>query len=255
MSVHHRAQAVRKLRMCWLAELRLCVETGTCLFKYRPISARNSFVHLTVGAFKCIVVNDGTLSYTTPARVHFPNAPSDQLAVALRKYDLELDLWEEWISPLPCLIIQTGMHRILVDTGLGKADFAPNAGKLHQNLQVEGIQPGYIDIVILSHAHGDHIGGNVDPMGKAAFPNARYVMRKEEWDIWTSEEILSQPRYEWMIPFVHGQLLLLFDRFELSRRIRKLCPAFKPCLHPGIHQATWRFPSSRTVRKCFALAM
>jgi len=46
-------------------------------------------------------------------------------------------------------------------------------------------------------------------MGKAAFPNARYVMRKEEWDIWTSEEILSQPRYEWMIPFVHGQLLLL----------------------------------------------
>ena len=85
MSVHHRAQAVRKLRMCWLAELRLCVETGTCLFKYRPISARNSFVHLTVGAFKCIVVNDGTLSYTTPARFHFPNAPSDQLAVALRK--------------------------------------------------------------------------------------------------------------------------------------------------------------------------
>jgi glyoxylase-like metal-dependent hydrolase (beta-lactamase superfamily II) len=175
---------------------------------------QNSY-HFKVGDFNCIVVNDGSLSYTYPAQTHFANAPSDQLAQALRKHNIELDLWDEWISPLPCLLIQTGKHKILVDTGLGNVDFAPNAGNLLQNLQAEGIQPGDIDTVILSHAHGDHIGGNADPAGRPTFPHARYIMRKEEWDFWTSETTLAQPEHEWMTSFTQKQLLPLSNRFEL----------------------------------------
>ena len=60
--------------------------------------------------------------------------------------------------------------------------------KLLQNLQAEGIAREEIDTVILTHGHPDHIGGNTDNDGKPVFPNARFVMWKEEWDFWTSEQ-------------------------------------------------------------------
>jgi glyoxylase-like metal-dependent hydrolase (beta-lactamase superfamily II) len=44
-----------------------------------------------------------------------------------------------------------------------------------------------IDTVILTHGHPDHIGGTLDTRGKPAFPNARYVMLKDEWDFWMSK--------------------------------------------------------------------
>jgi glyoxylase-like metal-dependent hydrolase (beta-lactamase superfamily II) len=71
----------------------------------------------------------------------------------------------------------------LVDTGAG---FAPTNGHLVDNLQAEGIAPGDIDTVFLTHAHADHIGANVDAEGRPRFPNARYVMAKDEWDFWTA---------------------------------------------------------------------
>jgi glyoxylase-like metal-dependent hydrolase (beta-lactamase superfamily II) len=180
--------------------------------------------HFKVGTFNCIMINDGTLAYSKPAQTHFANAPSDLLAQALLEYNIQLELWEEWISPLPCLVIQTGKHQVLVDTGLGKVDFGPNAGKLLQHLQAEGIQPSDIDVVILTHAHGDHIGGNTDPDGNAAFTHAQYVMRKEEWDFWTSETTLAQPEHEWMTPFVHRQLLPLYKSFKLLEQDTEIVP-------------------------------
>ena len=38
----------------------------------------------------------------------------------------------------------------------------------------------------MTHAHPDHIGGVLDANGKPAFPNARYVMSRTEWNFWTS---------------------------------------------------------------------
>ena len=48
--------------------------------------------------------------------------------------------------------------------------------------------PEDIDLVILTHDHPDHIGGNTFDDGQLAFPNARYAMWKEEWAFWTSKE-------------------------------------------------------------------
>ena len=63
-------------------------------------------------------------------------------------------------------MINTGEHRVLVDTG---ADgLGPNTGRLLQNLKSEGIEPDDIDTVILTHGHPEHIGGNTDSEGKRA---------------------------------------------------------------------------------------
>ncbi len=134
-----------------------------------------------VGSFDCIAVNDGTWVYS--ASEYFANAPHEGLERALRAHHLQPD---RILSPYTCLMIQTGRHRVLVDTGVG-VGLTPETGNLLRNLSDEGIEPVDIDTVILTHGHPDHIGGNTHSEGNVAFPNARYVMWQDEWDYWTSE--------------------------------------------------------------------
>jgi glyoxylase-like metal-dependent hydrolase (beta-lactamase superfamily II) len=142
-----------------------------------------------VGDFECTIISDGTFAYPHPAQLLFFNAPPAQLTEVLREHDLDPVSWEQYVSPYPSLLINTGQNRVLVDVGAGA--FAPTTGKLMANLKAAGIAPEEIDTVILTHGHIDHIGGTIDDQGKSAFPNARYIMWKSEWDFWISEPDLS----------------------------------------------------------------
>jgi glyoxylase-like metal-dependent hydrolase (beta-lactamase superfamily II) len=137
-----------------------------------------------VGAFDCLAVSDGTFVY--PPAVFFANACKEDYEAELEKRHLPLD---EVTTPFVCLYVDTGQHRVLVDTGAGR--LAPTTGRLVKNLQHQRIDPGSIDTVILTHAHPDHIGGNLDSNGNLAFRNARYVMSRDEWNFWTDAPDLS----------------------------------------------------------------
>jgi len=150
----------------------------------------NDVYHFKVGAFECMAISDGTHTYTPPAfpppaTFLFANAPKESLEQTLRKYNLQSEQWVEWVSPYICLVIDTGNNLVLVDTGAN--GLGPKTGRLIQNLNAEGITPEDIDTVILTHGHPDHIGGNTTSEGKPAFPNARYVMWKDEWNFWISD--------------------------------------------------------------------
>ena len=169
----------------------------------------NETYRFKLGTSECIVVSDGTFAYPHPAQIFFANAPKELLAQVLSEHDLNLAQWEQYISPYPSLVIYIGQHIVLVDTGAGS--FAPTTGKLIPNLQAEGISTEDIDTVILTHGHPDHIGGNIDEEGKPAFPNARYVMLKDEWDFWTSEPDLSPLKIDEHLK----QIILEFARKNL----------------------------------------
>lgn len=188
-----------------------------------------------VGAFECMVVSDGTLTYKPPkfpppATLLFANAPREQLEQELRENNIQPEQWVEWVSPYICLVVNTGEHKLLVDTGADGLD--PNTGRLIQNLQAEGIAPQDIDTVILTHGHPDHIGGNTDAEGKLNFPNARYVMLKEEWDFWTSGQAaseLDEHVKEMLLQFadknlppIQGQLDLVDNETEIVPGIRAI---------------------------------
>jgi len=91
-----------------------------------------------------------------------------------------------------CLLIQTGQHNVLIETGIG--DVAAPPGLLLELLQAAGISQTEIDVVILSHADVDHIGGAADAKGTPTFPQARYVLLRDEGDYWSSKPERLPPR-------------------------------------------------------------
>ncbi len=138
-----------------------------------------------VGGFQCIAVSDGCHRYENPLPLLLANASFEQLEEALAGHGVEPGEWTEFVSPYTCLVVDTGRHVVLVDTGTGSG-LDPDSGQLLDNLKVEGISPGDIDTVILTHGHPDHIGGAVDDRGRPVYPNARYVMTHDEWEFWTT---------------------------------------------------------------------
>ncbi len=180
---------------------------------------QSDIYRFTVGSFDCAVVSDGDLGYAAKADLLFANAPQEALAPALRAYHLQPDhIRVSWTY----LAISTGEHQVLVDTG-GGTDFGSTGGKLRPNLVHAGINPDDIDTVILTHAHGDHIGGNTDSAGKPAFPKARYVMWKAEWEFWTSEANLLRLGEDWARP-VRKHLPPIQNRLEVVDREREILP-------------------------------
>ncbi|MCB0120913.1 MAG: MBL fold metallo-hydrolase, partial [Caldilineaceae bacterium] len=139
----------------------------------------------TIGSLDCMVVTDGTYNYPNPGQLLFANASSDELAPVLQAHNLEPAAWNVYVSPYPSLLIEHDDQRILVDMGAGK--LAPTTGKLVINLRAAGIAPEEIDLVFITHAHPDHIGGALAEDGRPVFSNARYLLGRAEWDFWAAD--------------------------------------------------------------------
>lgn len=67
-------------------------------------------------------------------------------------------------------------EKILIDTGVG--------GELLNALSAQKVTPEEITVVLLTHAHFDHISGLIDQNGKANFPNAEIYFAQAELDFW-----------------------------------------------------------------------
>lgn len=153
-------------------------------------------------------------------------------------------LWERVAAPdernrLPfemrCLLIETAEQRILVDTGYGdklseKAQgFISLSGerRLLKSLEALGIGPLDVDLVINTHLHGDHCGGNTryDENGELVptFPWATYcVQRLELADAsFPNERTRATYLRENFQPLVEtGQLRVLSGNTRLTNQIR-----------------------------------
>lgn len=179
------------------------------------------------GDFECIALADGTNTYMVSNL--FVNAPEDHLQQALNEHHLQPEQLE---IPYTCLAVNADRHWVLIDTGMGTSS-TPNVGKLLYNLRAAGIEPTDIDTVILTHGHGDHIGGCTDSAGNPTFPQARYVMWKEEWNLWTSEENLVQMGREHLIPFIQNTLLPIQGQLDLIDRETEIRSGIRIIHAPG----------------------
>jgi len=88
------------------------------------------------------------------------------------------------------VVINTGSKLVAIDTGLGLGMFAQSKGALgqyHGNLEAAGIDRNTVDVVIISHFHGDHYNGLLDAQSKPMFANAEIMVPAVEHKFWMDE--------------------------------------------------------------------
>ncbi len=86
-------------------------------------------------------------------------------------------------SAMNAFLVRTPNKIILVDTGLGRNIF--------DIMQSTGVDAAQVDIVLITHMHGDHIGGMLRDQ-KVAFPNAEVYLAKQEYDYWMDDEAMNR---------------------------------------------------------------
>lgn len=77
-------------------------------------------------------------------------------------------------------LVNTGSNLILFDTGQ-----SPDG--LLAALELAGYSSDQVDIVVITHMHGDHIGGLMNDEAPT-FSNARYVTGRVEFDSWSKSD-------------------------------------------------------------------
>jgi len=79
-------------------------------------------------------------------------------------------------------LVKVENELILIDTGMGVPS-GDRASRLGDELKHIGVTPEQITLILITHMHGDHIGGMV--LGdEKAFPSARVLSAKIEHDFW-----------------------------------------------------------------------
>lgn len=152
-----------------------------------PLSGPNpANVHrYRIGGFDVTAILDGARALEKPEGTFGTNQKPEDVAALLAANFLPTDKALNMFTPI---VVNTGKELVLFDTGLGAA----NGGQLATRFAAAGYSAEQIDVVVITHCHGDHIGGLATD-GKPSFPNARYVIGETEFGFWTAPERMSGP--------------------------------------------------------------
>lgn len=151
-------------------------------------ASRPTHYRFKLGSFECATLLDGMIHADGPHPIFGMNQPAEAVQAFAQQNFLPPTRIENVFTPV---IVNTGSALVLFDTGNGAAR-RPTAGQLLTVLKNAGYDPAQIDVVVLTHFHGDHIGGLMEG-GAPSFPNARYVTGDVEYNFWTAPERLSGP--------------------------------------------------------------
>ncbi len=156
-------------------------------------------------------------------------------------------LWERRAKPdeqnrlragLNSLLIRTGEHTVLVETGIGnKLDekasrIHGNEARLLDSLAAGGVAPDDIDVVINTHLHFDHCGWNTvmkDGRAVATFPRAKYYVQKGEWEHGKLQR--ERDRVSYLSP--NYDPLIESGQMELLVGDREIVPGVRVRVFPG----------------------
>lgn len=133
------------------------------------------FHRFRLGAFEVTTLLGGMRLLENPQGTFGMNVTPEEFARVSAENFLPTDRSQNFFTPV---VVNTGAELVLFDTGLAGAATAAA-------LQAAGYGPEQVGIVVLTHMHGDHIGG-MRSDGAPTFANARYVTGAVEHNFWTA---------------------------------------------------------------------
>jgi len=133
------------------------------------------FNRVTLGDFEVTTLLAATMPRPDPHSIFGLNVSEEEFDAASTAANIPTDQAQFFFTPT---VVNTGDELVLFDTGL-------NPEGITDALGAAGYSPDQVDVVVITHMHGDHIGGLMGDAG-ATFPNARYVTAGAEFDAWAA---------------------------------------------------------------------
>lgn len=133
-----------------------------------------------LGDFEVTALSDGTIDLPVDKLLQQP-APNTIKALQHAYLGVPLE------TSVNAYLVNTGAKVVLVDTGTAGL-FGPTAGRVLANLKASGYAPEQVDEIVITHMHGDHIGG----ASSSAFPNATLRIDKRDSDFWLAPEQVAK---------------------------------------------------------------
>ncbi|MFH0296369.1 MBL fold metallo-hydrolase [Bradyrhizobium sp. 31Argb] len=150
-----------------------------------------SFYRYKVGDIQVTVVSDGKNVFKLEDSF-ITNAKKEEVNAALEKAFLPRDVFTIHFAPL---VINSGGKLIVLDTGngpTGKVSSKGANGLFIDHMTAAGFDPKAVDMVVISHFHGDHVNGLLTADGTPAFPNAEVLVPAVEWKFWMDDGEMSR---------------------------------------------------------------
>lgn len=141
------------------------------------------FHRFKIGDIEVTSISDGIRRgklAASPSR----NASLEQFQDALAADGLPRD---EIATSFNTLAVKNGKSLFVIDTGNGLNTAGAGTGQAAGNFRAAGYDPKDVEAVILSHFHGDHIGGLITPERALAFPNAEIRVPIVEFNYWMDD--------------------------------------------------------------------
>ncbi|NEB78442.1 MBL fold metallo-hydrolase [Streptomyces sp. SID14478] len=163
------------------------------------------------------------------------------------------DTWrahEEWLTPdfrdpdsgqvlaaVQAWVLRSGGRTIVVDPGVGNGRERPGTPHFSHldtdftdRLARAGVRPEDVDLVVNTHVHGDHVGGNTRADGGGwvpAFPNATYLVPRPDHDFYGLDGAARTPHDNHRLLFADsiapvveaGQAVLWEDSHRIDSRL------------------------------------
>jgi len=145
----------------------------------------------TVGDITVTVLDDGFRKVPVTDG-YCLNASAADMNAALAAAGLETGHLH---NPFQPIVLTIGGKHVLFDTGNGEPAFNESKGErgnLPGSLATAGLSREAIDVVVISHCHGDHVNGLLTADGKPAFPKAEIKVPSVEWKFWMDDGEMSR---------------------------------------------------------------
>ncbi len=170
----------RRAALAGAAALPLAAATASATRAAAPMLGQTitPFQRVTVGGFDVTTLLAGSATREEPQSIFGMNVDKETFDTVSAEANLPTDKTQFFFTPT---VVNTGAELVLFDTGL-------NGEGTTAALAAAGYTPDQVDVVVITHMHGDHIGGMTLEDGSATFPNARYVTGRAEYDAWAAQD-------------------------------------------------------------------
>jgi len=181
--------------------------------------AQPSFYRFKLGTIEVTVVSDGTVAF--PAETLWGDRAEDARGLLTSTFHTPRPVELQ----LNTILVNTGDKLVLIDAGCGVDKFQKTNGALLRNLAAAGYAPSDIDMILLTHAHFDHLWGISDHENSSLlFPSAEFVASETEVAFWSDPELAGKLPPAQLPRVTQANLKLASPRLRLIKAGAEVAP-------------------------------